>query len=140
MIAQQSLAQVAKGAAANLKLMRAINGQSVLRPYASACAQLLETHGDKKPNLVILGTGWGSFRVLSDIDPEKYNISVVSPRNHLLFTPMLASSAVGTVQQRSICQPVRPVVAKKQGKFFESGVSKIDKEGKRVLAKTPNGV
>merc|ERR1719235_956727 len=93
----------------------------------------------EKPNLVVLGTGWGSFRVLSDIDSEKYNVSVVSPRNHLLFTPMLASSAVGTVQQRSICQPVRPVVASKGGKFYESSVSKVDTEGKRVLAKTFNG-
>merc|ERR1719379_2152886 len=93
----------------------------------------------KKENLVILGTGWGSFRVLSDINPDFFNVSVVSPRNHLLFTPLLASSAVGTVQQRSICQPVCPVVAEKNGKFYESSVSQVDTQGKRVLAKTRSG-
>lgn len=94
---------------------------------------------ERKPSLVILGTGWGSFRVLSDIDASKYEVKVVSPRNHLLFTPMLASSAVGTVNQRSICQPVRPVVAHKNAKYYESSVSKIDKENKRLQCVTSSG-
>merc|ERR1719469_794928 len=76
--------------------------QTAVRAFAAAAGG--------KEKLVILGTGWGSFRVLSDIDASKYDLAVVSPRNHLLFTPMLASSALGTVNQRSICQPVRPVV------------------------------
>merc|ERR1719507_758198 len=91
---------------------------------------------EKKPKLVILGTGWGSFRVLSDIDADKYDLVVVSPRNHLLFTPMLASSALGTVNQRSICQPVRPVVAAKKARYYESRVKKIDKEKKVVHCMT----
>jgi len=94
---------------------------------------------DKRPRLVILGTGWGSFRVLSDIDSSKYEISVVSPRNHLLFTPMLASSALGTVNQRSICQPVRPIVAKKKAQYFESMVKSIDKDKKLLHAETAAG-
>jgi len=94
---------------------------------------------DKRPKVVILGTGWGSFRVLCDIDSKKYNVSVVSPRNHLLFTPMLASSALGTVNQRSICQPVRPVVAKKNAQYYESRVTKIDKEKKQVVCQTHLG-
>lgn len=92
-----------------------------------------------RQRLVVLGTGWGSFRVINDIDSKKYEVSVISPRNHLLFTPMLASSALGTVNQRSICQPVRPLVAKKQAQYYESSAVKIDKETKRVLAETING-
>eukprot|EP00403_Amphidinium_massartii_P029586 CAMPEP_0178405116 /NCGR_PEP_ID=MMETSP0689_2-20121128/18235_1 /TAXON_ID=160604 /ORGANISM="Amphidinium massartii, Strain CS-259" /LENGTH=453 /DNA_ID=CAMNT_0020026125 /DNA_START=65 /DNA_END=1426 /DNA_ORIENTATION=- len=93
----------------------------------------------QKPRVVLLGTGWASFRVLRDIDTSKYAVSVVSPRNHLLFTPMLASSAVGTVNQRSICQPVRPEVAHKGARYFESRVSRIDKENKQVFCKAANG-
>merc|ERR1719469_1482493 len=105
--------------------------QTAVRAFAAAAGG--------KEKLVILGTGWGSFRVLRDIDAAKYDISVVSPRNHLLFTPMLASSALGTVNQRSICQPVRPLVAEKKAKYFESKVVKIDKEVKQLSCRTRQG-
>ena len=88
---------------------------------------------------MILGTGWASFRVLADIDTKKTDVTVVSPRNHLLFTPMLASSALGTVNQRSICQPVRPLVAKKNATYYESAVVAIDKENKKVTCRTVAG-
>jgi NADH dehydrogenase FAD-containing subunit len=77
--------------------------------------------------------------VLTDIDAKKYDVTVVSPRNHLLFTPMLASSALGTVNQRSICQPVRPVVADKGASFFESRVAEIKKEEKIVVCENKKG-
>jgi len=92
-----------------------------------------------KEKLVILGTGWAGFPLLSNIDSKKYDVSVVSPRNHLLFTPMLASSAVGTVNSRSICQPVRPVCSAKDMKFYDSSAKKIDKEKQTVLCETPTG-
>lgn len=92
-----------------------------------------------KPRVVILGTGWASFRVLTDLDPKKFDICVVSPRNHLLFTPMLASSALGTVNQRSICQPVRPVVRDKNGQYYESKIKGIIGETKKVIAETHDG-
>jgi len=98
-----------------------------------------QTSLGKKPRVVILGTGWASFRVLTDIDHTKNKVTVISPRNHLLFTPMLASSALGTVNQRSICQPVRPLVAEKKAKFYESTVTKIDKVGKKVFCQTSLG-
>ncbi|CAE7458432.1 unnamed protein product [Symbiodinium sp. CCMP2456] len=88
---------------------------------------------------MILGTGWASFRVLADIDTKKTDVTVVSPRNHLLFTPMLASSALGTVNQRSICQPVRPLVAKKNATYYESAVVAIDKATKKVTCRTVGG-
>eukprot|EP00928_Gymnodinium_smaydae_P053740 TRINITY_DN37667_c0_g1_i1.p1 TRINITY_DN37667_c0_g1~~TRINITY_DN37667_c0_g1_i1.p1 ORF type:complete len:480 (-),score=101.45 TRINITY_DN37667_c0_g1_i1:39-1385(-) len=92
-----------------------------------------------RERLVLLGTGWASFRVLKDIDPKKYAVTVISPRNHLLFTPMLPSSAVGTVNQRSICQPVRPEVAKKKGRYYESLAETIDQENKKVVCRTSLG-
>jgi len=46
----------------------------------------------KKKNLVILGTGWASVSVLKHIDRDKYNVTIVSPRNFFLFTPLLPVS------------------------------------------------
>lgn len=67
-------------------------------------------NGDKaKEHLVILGTGWGAAALLQGIDNERYEITVISPRNYFLFTPMLAGAAVGTVDARSITQPIRNV-------------------------------
>lgn len=35
------------------------------------------------------------------IDTNAFEVVVVSPRNHFVFTPMLPSTAVGTVEFRS---------------------------------------
>lgn len=43
----------------------------------------------KKKKLVILGTGWASVSVLKHIDRDMYDITIVSPRNFFLFTPLL---------------------------------------------------
>ena len=54
----------------------------------------------KRERLVILGTGWGSYSVLKTIDKTKFDVIVVSPRNHFLFTPLLCSTTVGTLEFR----------------------------------------
>ncbi|BFZ18506.1 hypothetical protein BsWGS_21545 [Bradybaena similaris] len=61
----------------------------------------------QRQKLVILGTGWGSYSVLKTIDKKLYDVIVVSPRNYFLFTPLLASTTVGTLEFRSIIEPVR---------------------------------
>ena len=44
---------------------------------------------------------------LQVVDTEKYDVVCVSPRNHFVFTPMLPSSAIGTVEFRSLLEPIR---------------------------------
>ena len=61
-----------------------------------------KTNAPKKPRLVVLGSGWGAFGLIRDLDRSKFDITMVSPRNHMLFTPLLASTAVGTLEFRSI--------------------------------------
>lgn len=60
-----------------------------------------------RKRLVILGTGWGSYSVLKFVDKKLFDVIVVSPRNHFLFTPLLCSTTVGTLEFRSIIEPVR---------------------------------
>lgn len=67
--------------------------------------------GAKKPiiNLVILGGGWAGYRLATDLDKSKYSVTVISPRNHFLFTPLLPSTAVGTLEFRCIEEPIRTI-------------------------------
>jgi len=60
-----------------------------------------------RQRLVILGTGWGSYSVLKQINKKLFDVIVVSPRNHFLFTPLLCSTTVGTLEFRSIIEPIR---------------------------------
>ena len=66
----------------------------------------------KKERIVVLGTGWGAAAILKEIDTNKFDVTVVSPRNFFLFTPMLAGASVGTVEYRSITESIRGVSSK----------------------------
>lgn len=62
-----------------------------------------------KEKIVVLGTGWGAAAFLKDIDTNTFDVTVISPRNFFLFTPMLAGASVGTVEFRSITENIRQV-------------------------------
>lgn len=62
---------------------------------------------DERETVVVLGTGWASHALLKTIDPYKLRVIVVSPSNHFVFTPMLASASVGTIEYRSMTEAVR---------------------------------
>ncbi|KAK3302257.1 pyridine nucleotide-disulfide oxidoreductase-domain-containing protein [Chaetomium strumarium] len=87
-----------------------------------------------KKTLVILGTGWGSVSLLKRLDTENYNVIVISPRNYFLFTPLLPSCTNGTIEHRSIMEPVRTILRQKKGRvrFYEAEASAIDPERKVV--------
>ena len=67
-------------------------------------------NGQPKKSIVILGSGWGAVSLLKNIDTSLYNVSVVSPRNYFLFTPLLPSVPTGTVDMRSIIEPIRSMI------------------------------
>ena len=84
----------------------------------------------ERKRLVILGSGFAAFMLLKRIDLHHYDVVVVSPRNHFLFTPLLPSTTVGTVEFRSIAEPIRK--ARKGDEFIQGSCTAIDLE-KRVL-------
>ena len=59
-----------------------------------------------RPRLIVLGTGFGAFSLVKNIGRE-FDVTVISPRNHFLFTPLLPSTTVGTIEFRSIIEPIR---------------------------------
>lgn len=82
----------------------------------------------KRRRLVILGTGWGSYSVLRKANKKLFDVIVISPRNHFLFTPLLASTTVGTLEFRSIIEPVRNAGFRDEHHFHLSYASGLDVE------------
>lgn len=62
---------------------------------------------------------------------------VISPRNYFLFTPLLPSCTTGTIEHRSIMEPIRNILRHKKAavKFYEAEATKIDYEKRIVYAK-----
>lgn len=56
----------------------------------------------KKPKVVILGAGWGGFNFGKFINKDEFEVILISPRNHFLFTPLLPSTTVGTLEYKCI--------------------------------------
>ena len=86
---------------------------------------------DKRPTIVVLGTGWAAHAFVKSIQSSEYRVVVVSPVNHFVFTPMLASAAVGTVEYRSMTEPIR-VTNSNIDNFVEGRAIDIDPSAKTI--------
>lgn len=93
--------------------------------------------GRKKKTLVILGSGWGSIPLLKNLDTSLYNVVVVSPRNYFLFTPLLPSVPTGTVELRSIIEPVRSITRRCAAEviYLEAECTNIDPVNNKLTLK-----
>lgn len=85
-----------------------------------------KTKCSTKPNLVILGSGWGSVSLLKELDPNEYNITVISPVNYFLFTPMLPSATVGTLELRSLVEPMRRICRRSNAYFLLGSANNVE--------------
>ena len=45
----------------------------------------------ENPKIIVIGSGWGSVSFIKNID-KKYNITVISPTNNFIYTPLLVNS------------------------------------------------
>lgn len=101
----------------------------------------LKTEQKHKPKLVVLGTGWGSIPLLKSLQAEGYHVTVVSPSNYFLFTPMLPSATVGTLELRSLVEPVRKIILNARGHFLKASAEDVEFAEKlvEVSAIGPNG-
>lgn len=94
-------------------------------------------NGAPKKRIVILGSGWGAVSLLKNIDSTEYNVSVVSPRNYFLFTPLLPSAPTGVVELRSIIEPIRSIARRLSGEvlYYEAEATEVDAKAKTVKIK-----
>lgn len=87
-----------------------------------------------KKRLVILGTGWGAVSILKRIDTSNYDITIVSPRNYFLFTPLLPSCATGSVGRGSIVESISQVIRQRRAmcEFIEGEAVAVDPYEKTI--------
>ncbi|KAJ2781246.1 hypothetical protein H4R18_003010 [Coemansia javaensis] len=110
-----------------------------LVPGAEHCghpvAEVPQTPGRER--LVLLGSGWGTVAVLKTLAAGAYDVVVVSPDNYFVFTPLLPSATVGTVEFRSVVEGVRRIVKRLRGAYVEASAVDVDLDARRVLVEQP---
>ncbi|GAA5967379.1 hypothetical protein JCM8115_006122 [Rhodotorula mucilaginosa] len=60
-----------------------------------------------KEHLVIVGSGWAGYAVMQKLDRSRYSVTMISPTEYFVFTPLLSGAAVGTNDFNSVIEPVR---------------------------------
>jgi NADH dehydrogenase FAD-containing subunit len=88
------------------------------------------SHITDRERVVILGSGWAGFTVARSLNPSKFQAVVVSPRSYFAFTPLLASTAVGTLEFRTALEPVRSRRTKVD--FFQGWADDVDFKNKTI--------
>ncbi|UZJ52939.1 hypothetical protein CBS101457_002259 [Exobasidium rhododendri] len=73
----------------------------------------------KKERLVIVGGGWAAVALLKGLDANEYDVTVIAPNNFFLFTSLLPSATVGTVEPRSLVEPLRKILARLKGHYIQ---------------------
>ncbi|KAF3679718.1 External alternative NAD(P)H-ubiquinone oxidoreductase B2, mitochondrial [Capsicum baccatum] len=103
----------------------------------SNAGELVEANNRKK-KIVVLGTGWAGTSFLKNLKDPSYDVQVISPRNYFAFTPLLPSVTCGTVESRSVVEPIRNIIRKKHvnGYYWEAECIKIDPENKKVYCRS----
>ncbi|KAI0146339.1 pyridine nucleotide-disulfide oxidoreductase-domain-containing protein [Xylariaceae sp. FL1272] len=63
----------------------------------------------RKERVVILGSGWAGYAFARTLDPKKFERVMISPRSYFVFTPLVAGTAVGTLEFRAVMESVRRI-------------------------------
>jgi NADH:ubiquinone reductase (non-electrogenic) len=86
------------------------------------------------PRLVVLGSGFAGYALLRGLPRDLVEATVVSPRNHFVFTPLLPSAVVGSVELRSILEPVRRRVP--HVRMVEGSAIAVDWKTRQVVCRS----
>jgi len=92
---------------------------------------------DRKRKIVILGSGFAALSIVKEIDTDFYNVDIVSPRNHFLFTPLLPSTTVGTIEFRSIIEPIR--TSRNDLQYYQAKCVSVSPEEKTITCESVQG-
>jgi NADH dehydrogenase FAD-containing subunit len=102
-----------------------------------ATSAVMATVGSKGDRVVVLGSGWAGFNIALNANRD-VPLTIISPNNHFLFTPLLPSTAVGTLEFRCIQEPIRTHLGP-QGKFIHAKARKLDPQNKTVVCESVHG-
>jgi NADH:ubiquinone reductase (non-electrogenic) len=90
--------------------------------------------GASKRQLVIVGSGFAGYSLARGLRRSKLDVTLVSPRNYFLFTPLLPSAVSGTVEFRSILEPVRR--RQRHVRLFQGRVESVDFGARRLACRS----
>merc|ERR1719182_593482 len=128
-----------------LKVVETVGKSGVMETVKTGARQFsltFATRPAKKQRVVILGTGWGAARLAKELDTGSYDLTVVSPRNHMVFTPLLASTTVGTLDFRSVAVSIRslqPALGLEPNHFYTAKAKAVDPEAQTVTCVSDDG-
>mmetsp|Transcript_63029 Transcript_63029/g.131003 ORF Transcript_63029/g.131003 Transcript_63029/m.131003 type:complete len:540 (-) Transcript_63029:369-1988(-) len=94
---------------------------------------LSQPASQRKERIVVLGSGWGAVSFLNQLDPFKYDIVCISPRNHFVMTPLLPSVTVGTIESRTVVESIRSICP--HATFVEAECTGLDPQAKTLSFK-----
>jgi len=82
------------------------------------------------PRILVLGCGFGGYSLLSRLRRDRWQATLLTPRNYFLFTPLLPSAVTGSVEFRSILEPAQRRL--RRVKVIEGFAESVDWQARRV--------
>ncbi|EMC95802.1 hypothetical protein BAUCODRAFT_34570 [Baudoinia panamericana UAMH 10762] len=93
----------------------------------------LEAAKNDRERVVILGSGWAGYNLARSLNPKKFQTVVISPRSYFVFTPLLASTSVGTLEFRTALEPVRSRGSKYE--YIQGRADAVDFGKKEIMVR-----
>jgi NADH dehydrogenase len=79
-----------------------------------------------------------AIAVLKTLPKDYYNVTLVSPENYFCFTPLLPSACVGTVEPRTLVEPLRKLVSRVRGHFVYGAAVDVEMNERLVEIEITN--
>src|SRR3989442_12220212 len=93
----------------------------------------MENSPAEKPQVVIVGAGFGGLEAAKKLACEKVRVTVIDRTNYHLFQPLLYQVATAALSPADIAAPVRSVLSKcKNVEVILAEVKSVDVEAKKI--------
>ena len=112
-----------------------ITKRAMSRRMGAGTSNASEAPPRRRKRVAVLGSGWAAHAMMKVADTDLLDVVVVSPRNYFLFTPMLPSACVGTVEFRSLVETVK--VSNPLIQYVEAEVVDVDRTRKILTCVAP---
>jgi NADH dehydrogenase FAD-containing subunit len=91
-------------------------------------------------DLLVIGGGFAGLNLFREIDHQRREVTLLTNRNHFLFSPLLPLAATGVVEIRSIVEPLRSFQAREGGdKILVGEAVDLDPHESVVMVQFPHG-
>lgn len=125
--------QTSYGSHSTSTIRGSIVAYSEARSYGSVSSSDSK-EAEKKKRVVVLGSGWGAINFLQNFKNTSFDVQIVSTQNYYALNPLLPCVACGTLQARTVAEPIRNIIRKKNVDmhFWEAECTKIDTQSREV--------